>query len=187
MFFLFLNIFFFSSPSFFVNFSYVTFFPLAGIGQLWPHWPFDLSLHNYLTLNLYNITSFLCIICDDAYGNKQWMNRLCTTCTYYKYRHDRVVKNTYVSTHYIYHLTSFPMHKLIICSACHRVVISVQIKWSSGRPKLPSDDLNFTAGHPWDDQTYFPWTWVWLWEPFPPVLKCINLQNRLFPTLVFTL
>ena len=57
----------------------------------------------------------------------------------------------------------------------------MQIKWSSGaswRPKLPSDDLNFTAGHPWDDQTYFPWTWVWLWEPFPLVLKCIKLQNR---------
>ena len=58
---------------------------------------------------------------------------------------------------------------------------------ASWRPKLPSDDLNFTAGHPWDDQTYFPWTWAWLWEPFPPVLKCINLQNRRFPTLVFTL
>ena len=58
---------------------------------------------------------------------------------------------------------------------------------ASWRPKLPSDDLNFIAGHPWDDQTYFPWTWVWLWGPFPPVLKCINLQNRRFPTLVFTL
>ena len=58
---------------------------------------------------------------------------------------------------------------------------------ASWRPKLPSDDLNFTASHPWDDQTYFPWTWVWLWEPFPPVLKCIILQNRRFPTLAFTL
>ena len=55
---------------------------------------------------------------------------------------------------------------------------------ASWRPKSPSDDLNLTAGHPWDDQTYFPWTWVWLWEAFPPLLKCINLQNRWFPTLV---
>ena len=29
----------------------------------------------------------------------------------------------------------------------------------------------------WDDQTYFPWTWVWLWEP--PSSKARNVQTSL--------
>ena len=67
---------------------------------------------------------------------------------------------------------------------------SVQIKWSSGRQN--AQNCRRTT---WTSQQVirgttrlnFPWTWVWLWEPFPPVLKCINLQNGQFPTLVFTL